>query len=74
MIDQIEQDKMYSMNEWKIPTKEREDFLKFANAWGTFNYHGDYKWYKYSPLEANQKVTKNMGEMWEMYNDAKNNP
>ena len=67
MTKEEKKDKKDSMDLLKIPSKVRGSFMNYSNRWGRFNLQGDFKWYEWSPLEAHQKATMTMPEMWEKY-------
>lgn len=67
MTKEEKRDKLIAMQELNIPANKHNAFIRWANKWGRFNIHGDWKWYEYSPLEACQKSTKTMNEMWVEY-------
>ena len=60
-------DKKNAMDEINVPKQKRGAFMRFANRWGRFNIHEDWKWYEYSSLEWNKRSTLTMEEMWVIY-------
>ena len=70
MTKKEKKDKSTAMKALDIPVNRRSAFMRFANNWGRFNMYGDWKFYEYSPLEAEHKATKTMQQMWDFYLDA----
>lgn len=67
MTKEEKKDKSIAMNELNIPIVKRSSFIRWANKFGRFNIHNDWKWYEYSSLESYQKNTMTMKEMWDKY-------
>ena len=59
MTKKEKKDKSTAMKALDIPVNRRSAFMRFANNWGRFNMYDDWKFYEYSPLEAEHKATKN---------------